>query len=177
MNAPTAESDRERTTIEVPTGLERDELFRLLKSERRRTTLRYLLEYEGEAVGVEPLATAIVDEEDDHGEAEHERIATALIHAHLPKLDEAGVVEYDPDRDRVAATSRAALCEPYLGPVRDVTADAGAEAPTGGPVKPALTGWGGRDLATGLLSKVVGVAAAFRLALLVAASTWTDSNR
>lgn len=178
MSAPTTDPDRDRTTVEATTGLDRDELFHLLKSERRRRTLRYLLEVDRESVEVEALAAAVADGEGDRPpEADRERVTTTLVHADLPRLDEAGVVDYDPDRGRVTATPLVRLFEPYLGPVPDVLADETTDAPTAGPVKPAIAGFAGGSCATFLLLKVVGVAAVFGLALLVAASTWTVLGR
>lgn len=76
----------------------------ILTSERRRTLLE-VLEDRSAPVGVEALAAAI-------GEAELgvealepetvERIAITLHHNHLPKLDDAGVVEYDTTSNHVS---------------------------------------------------------------------------
>lgn len=173
MDAPTTTPDRDRTTIEVPTGLDRDELFRLLGDEHRRRTIRYLLEDEEGAAEVDALAAALAEETDDGpaNGADRRRVATTLAHAHFPKLEEAGVVDYERDRNRVAATPLVAAFEPYMDPAPDAV-DLEPDAAAGGPVRPALAGVAGGSLATFLLLKVVGTAAVFGLALLVAVSAW-----
>lgn len=173
MDAPTTTPDRGRTTIEVPTGLDRDELFRLLGHERRRRTIRYLLEDEEGTADVDVLAAALADEGDDGPAtgADRRRVATTLTHAHLPTLEAAGVVDYERDRNRVAATPLVVAFEPYLEPTPDA-ADGERDAAPGGPARPALAGVAGGSLATFLLLKVVGTAAVFGFALLVAVSAW-----
>lgn len=170
MDAPTTAPGR--TTIEVPTGLDRDELFHLLGDERRRRTVRYLLEEDGETVEVDALAAALADGADGRATgADRQRVAITLAHAHLPKLEAAGVVDYDPDRDRVAATPLLAVFEPYLDPAPDASSSE-SDRPAGDPVVPALAGLAGGGLATFLLLKAAGTVAVVGLALVVAVSAW-----
>ncbi|WP_336001578.1 ArsR/SmtB family transcription factor [Halorientalis halophila] len=77
----------------------RNDLFRALAHPRRRRILAFLRE-EGRAVPVEQIADGIATDE-----APPERIVSgpdveaALYHVHLPKLIEAGLLEWiDPDR-------------------------------------------------------------------------------
>jgi hypothetical protein len=82
--------------------LSRDETFHLLQSELRRSTLRYLDAAEG-TVSLEDLLTGLVARQAD-GEPNPEtceRVATELVHVHLPKLAEVGVVEYDRDAGEI----------------------------------------------------------------------------
>lgn len=88
-----------------------DQIFDLLRSERRRTVLRYLRDEEG-PVSVVDLAERVAAREHDTtvralASAERERVSVSLCHSHLPKLAEAGVVEYDRDRDVVERRPRA----------------------------------------------------------------------
>jgi predicted transcriptional regulator len=41
-------------------------------------------------------------------------VAVALRHTHLPRLADAGVVDYDPDSGRVAPAAAADRLRPYL---------------------------------------------------------------
>lgn len=103
-----------------------DELLGVLQSRRRRLAIYYLCNHrEGEPVGVDALAAAIaameiagtqpwadvgtagmpllsVGGETDGNRTEHLRIS--LVHTHLPKLEETGIVEYDHASGTVRAT-------------------------------------------------------------------------
>lgn len=74
--------------------------FGLLADERRQHTLHYLAE-SVEAVRVSDLANWIARREGDHGADHDERVATSLVHTHLPKLSAAGLVDYDREADLV----------------------------------------------------------------------------
>lgn len=68
-------------------------------------------------VGLDELATQIVHwEQEDitevghvNHEDHHERVVASLYHAHLPKLADAGVLDYDADRGTVQSRSNARL--------------------------------------------------------------------
>lgn len=178
MDAPMTTPDRDRTTIEVPTGLDRDELFSLLGNERRRRTIRYLLENEVETVEVDTLAAALAGEADDEPASggDRQRVATSLAHTHLPKLEAAGVLDYDRDRNRVAATPLVAVFQPYLESMPRA-GDGETDVQGDGPARPALARFAGGSLATFSLLKVAGTAAVFGLAMLVAVSAgWTATS-
>ncbi|USZ67494.1 hypothetical protein NGM10_12240 [Halorussus salilacus] len=73
-----------------------DAIFELLVTERRRNALYVLYRSPG------PLSVSALAEEVAALEgADPERVATALHHVHLPKLADAGVVEYDGDAVRL----------------------------------------------------------------------------
>lgn len=76
-----------------------DELFSLLAAERRRRALR-ALSRRSDSTTVEALVATMAD-----GECESE-IHTALHHAHLPRLADAGAVEFDPDDGVLVLTDR-----------------------------------------------------------------------
>lgn len=100
--------------------------FELLANERRRHTLQYVHQRTG-AVGLDELATQIVDwEQEDttevghmNHEDHHERVVVSLYHAHLPKLADAGVLDYDADRGTVQSGSNARL-ETVLSTAEDL---------------------------------------------------------
>lgn len=78
---------------------------RILSSRRRRVLLEFLAD-EPTPIDVEPLAAAI-GERDGRTEvsptSEIERIAISLHHVDLPMIDEAGLVEYDPETSSVTS--------------------------------------------------------------------------
>jgi len=98
--------DRERLTDdESDTGLLPDQdCIELLASNRRRTLLR-VLEQDGtrQQYTLEALATAVAqtEREGELNAIPSRRVATALHHNHLPKLDDADIVDYDVDGGRV----------------------------------------------------------------------------
>lgn len=69
----------------------KDELLATLADERRRTILTYLRESSSGVATVETL-TADTDLEHPGGD---EANAIALVHADLPRLEDAGLVEFD----------------------------------------------------------------------------------
>ncbi len=75
-----------------------DEYHRLLSSERRRILLDVLAEQPMPA-GLEAVAAAVAEREADAdapAEDAVERVAIALHHNHLPRMADAGVLEYEP---------------------------------------------------------------------------------
>lgn len=168
MQAPTepADTDRERTTGDVPAALEPDEFYRVLQSGRRRRVVRHLLEYVEEPVPVDALATAIARaEHDDPAEGldpeVRDRVAISLDHSHLPTLEAAGVVDHDRTRERVTATPAIEEFEPFFEPEPGVTDDDEAAS------RLALAGLAGASLAT-LLTKRTWTAAGLGVAALLA---------
>lgn len=87
------------------TELSKDELFRILSSSRRRYIIFFLHE-EGESVSLNELATRIAAEENDRPveevtDSERQRVYISLYQTHLPKLEEADIIEYDEDERMV----------------------------------------------------------------------------
>lgn len=68
-------------------------LFETYGWEYRRQTVRYFRESGETVASLDDLVDHVV--EATTGEPDRERIATQLHHVSLPKLDDAGVVEYD----------------------------------------------------------------------------------
>ena len=99
-------------------SLTTDQVFELLADARRRNAVAALREVDG-GTTLGELAETTAARVDDVGRAavttdRRERIAVSLHHCHLPKLADAGVVEYDPDESRVVPTETAAELEPYF---------------------------------------------------------------
>lgn len=89
-------------------ALSLDHLLDLLAREQRRCVLYYL----------DGTGAATVDDLVEHvatasGVAET-NVDVALRHTHLPRLADAGVVDYDPDSGRVALAAAADRLRPYL---------------------------------------------------------------
>jgi hypothetical protein len=86
-----------------------DRSCNLLSSAYRRRVI-YALRKEGRA-SVGDLADAVVSA----GVADvREQAVASLVHTHLPKLAEAGVVEYDGPNDDVSLAENTELLEPFL---------------------------------------------------------------
>jgi DNA-binding transcriptional ArsR family regulator len=95
---------RDRGT-DAPSRLADDQFYRALAATPRRRLLSVLLD--GEERTVDELATVLAgwDATDSGGMAtpeDHERVAVELVHAHLPLLDDAGLVAHDRDDDTVS---------------------------------------------------------------------------
>ncbi|WP_227380896.1 DUF7344 domain-containing protein [Haladaptatus halobius] len=65
----------------------------LLADTHRRTILQYLNDQETDVATVDELATHVHAEVEAVPDPDHAR--TALVHMHVPKLADAGVIEYD----------------------------------------------------------------------------------
>lgn len=115
----------EETTREVelpgvtaPTGvvdsvadLDLDTTFELVRNRRRRLTLSYLVESGGQ-VSVGELAEHVAAVENDTTvraitSDQRKRAYVGLYQCHLPKLADAGVIEYDSDRGHAEAAPAA----------------------------------------------------------------------
>jgi hypothetical protein len=100
------------------TELTQDDVFEILSSPRRRYLL-YHLRTAGEPIELIELAEHVAAWENDVDREEltaqeRKRVYVSLYQTHVPKLDEAGIVDYDPDSGVVALTRRAELLDDYL---------------------------------------------------------------
>ncbi len=98
--------------------LSKDVIFELLKNRRRRQVLAYLLENEA-TVTLGELAERIAAWENDTEVAalssdQRKRVYVALYQTHLPKMDDAGIVDYDQDRGLITLADNADLLVMYL---------------------------------------------------------------
>ena len=71
-----------------------DHIYGVLSDTKRRMALDYLASAEG-AVSLADLSAAVV-ENTDISEPDSDAIRLELHHCHLPKLEDAGMVTYDP---------------------------------------------------------------------------------
>jgi len=95
-----------------------DLVFGILKNGRRRRVIKYLRDAEGE-VTLSDLAEHIAAIENDTTPAQltssqRKRVYVGLYQCHLPKMDDAGVIDYNQARGLVERTAQATHFEQYL---------------------------------------------------------------
>ncbi len=101
-------------------ALPRGEIFEVLSNGRRRQVLHYLKRQEDrQRIELRELVDHVAAWENDVSvdevdADERKRVYTALRQSHLPKMDEAGVIEYDNMRGEVLLTDRAREAQLYL---------------------------------------------------------------
>lgn len=101
--------------------LSQDEVFEVLKSPRRRYALYYLRREGGES-DLSDLTEQVAAWENETTTSaltteQRKRVYISLYQTHLPKLDEANIVEYDRDAGVVRLGDRASDLNLYLGDV------------------------------------------------------------
>ncbi|WP_175424168.1 hypothetical protein [Haladaptatus sp. W1] len=83
--------------------LDESDRHRLLVSERRRVLLEALSDYTP-PVDLEEMARAVAAREDSLYQDKHENVdevSITLHHIHLPMMADFGVLDYDPDSNRI----------------------------------------------------------------------------
>lgn len=112
------------------TPLPKDVIFGLLSVERRRRVIAYLDDNEGETT-VGELAEEIAAIENNTevrllSSQQRKRVYVGLYQCHLPKLDDADVIEFDNARGTVTRRPNAAQLVPYLAidPMATISDDA-----------------------------------------------------
>jgi len=97
-----------------------DQIFDILKNQRRRHVLRYLEEADDE-VRLGELADQIAAWENDKDVSqitsqERKRVYVGLYQCHLPKMDDMGVVDFNKPRGLIDCGKNIHLFGPYLPP-------------------------------------------------------------
>jgi len=111
--------DRESATRvqDAESTISASELFELLAQPGNRYTLAYLSRSDG-AVPYEDLVEYVVDEggtPEGLSTAEfRNQVATRLVHSNLPKLDDAGLIDYDVSEKKIRSTDATDVAVPYL---------------------------------------------------------------
>lgn len=100
-----------------------DLVFKILSNTRRRMVLYYLRRYGG-SVSVAELVGEIAALQnevtvEDLTQQQRKRVYVSLYQTHLPKLEEAGLIEYDDDDGEVRLTDQASDIDSYLTPVTE----------------------------------------------------------
>jgi DNA-binding transcriptional ArsR family regulator len=99
-------------------ALSQDVLFEMLHSPRRRQVLAYLSDRDG-PVDLDDVILQVAAWENDTSvdavsESERKRIYVSLYQTHMPKLDDAGLVEYDDEEGTVELTDLAREAGDYV---------------------------------------------------------------
>lgn len=101
------------------TELPREEVFDVLSNERRQCVLHYLKQVDGRRVELREVVDYVTAWENnaaigDVSSDERKRVYTALRQSHLPRLEEAGIIEYEHLRGEIELTDRAEEVQMYL---------------------------------------------------------------
>jgi hypothetical protein len=107
----------ERTTGELE-NVSQEVVFEMLSNERRRYVVHYLLDA-GEEAELRDLARTVAAWENDKApdeitSQERKRVYNALQQAHLPRMNDAGLVAFDASRGTVSAADDLADLQVYL---------------------------------------------------------------
>lgn len=127
MQSMTLETDRSAHSSDDPATtaqseevpkLSSDEIFHILQTNRRRDTIRYLLDADG-PVKMRDIAEYVAARENDTTveeltSTERQRAYIPLYQSHLPKLDEEGIIEYNQSRGIVRPTEQLEIFKPYI---------------------------------------------------------------
>lgn len=99
--------------------LPREEVFDVLSNERRQCVLHYLKQTDGRRVELREIVDYVTAWENDAtlgnvSSDERKRVYTALRQSHLPRLEDAGIIEYEHLRGEIELTDRAREVQLYL---------------------------------------------------------------
>jgi hypothetical protein len=100
-----------------------DQIFEVLKNSRRRQTLRFLKENDGETT-LSEVAEHIAALENDTTpraitSAQRKRVYIGLYQCHLPKMDDMNVIDFEQNRGTIELGPNAEQLEPYLDGAAD----------------------------------------------------------
>lgn len=115
---PTVADTPDGEADESQEDLSKDEIFFALSNYRRRYVLHYLKQVDGEA-DLSELSEQVGAwengvEVDETTSTQRKRAYVSLRQTHLPKLDDLGIVEFDPVRGTARLTDRATVLDFYL---------------------------------------------------------------
>ena len=104
---------------EPATDISEDELFDVLANQRRRFAVHLLKREERDQIAIGDMAEQIAAWENGIDTAEitgneRKRVYTALQQSHLPKMDDAGVVDFNKDRGIVEPTPALTDIDVYM---------------------------------------------------------------
>lgn len=100
-------------------GVDETAAFDTLSNQRRRWVVRDLLDDTGGETDLGDLAARVAARENETDPAnvtpaQRRRVYTALQQSHLPRMDDQGLVDYDPDRGVVRPTQNLEELRVYL---------------------------------------------------------------
>ena len=122
-DAETDDQQQAESTEQEPLSL--DIVFEILRNERRRLVLHYLRDNDGEAT-LGQLAEHIAALENDTtvtalNAQQRKRVYVGLYQCHLPKMDDAGVIDFNQSRGTIDLCDTAERLETYLDTDEDTT--------------------------------------------------------
>lgn len=101
-------------------GLSQDEIFDILSNERRRYILFYIKRHGGPVNLMELVRELAAREEDTTPEPvsdqAEKRVYISLYQTHIPRLEEAGFIEYDADSNLLSLGDASSAVGRYIGP-------------------------------------------------------------
>lgn len=133
QKTPAAEGEQGASSPQTPLTLTEDAsldtTFDLLKNRRRRLVLRHLATA-SQPVSLSDLAEHIAAaengiERDQLSSQQRKRVYISLYQSHLPKMDEAGAIQFDQDRGTISLTDTADSFYEYLDGAPDRTSSHG----------------------------------------------------
>ena len=107
MSSESLESQFETATVDL--------LLSALSNECSRCVVNYLSESPDDVVSTDELAEYVADRQTESDLHDPDRIATRLHHVSLPRLADAGVVEYDPRSTTVRCRNHSVVAREVLG--------------------------------------------------------------
>lgn len=118
LDSLAAEESTEETEETVEEEVSQGVVFDILKNERRRLVLEHLDE-QGGHVTLGKLAERLAAAENDKPEAqvtskERKRLYVGLYQCHLPRMDDAGAINFDSNRGSVETTDHSTQFIEYL---------------------------------------------------------------
>ena len=118
MDATTQSRSTGTTESSTTTELSKDVIFDILSNDRRRYVLKYLRQ-QGRPVELRELSRQVAAWENEIPPEQisfdqRKRVYTALQQAHLPKMEQTGVIEYDTRQGVVTPSKNAAALDVYL---------------------------------------------------------------
>lgn len=112
------DDDPETTAAEEPDPLPKDVRFDILKNRRRRLVLQYAIEHDNPVtIGTLAEHVAAIENEKDVGalnSRERKRAYVGLYQCHLPRMNDADVIDFDQNRGTVDLGVHADELMPHL---------------------------------------------------------------
>ena len=104
--------------VSDPPQLNQTEVFDILSNDRRRHALHYLLASD-EGTDIGELSEQIAAWENDESleqvtSDERRRVYVSLHQTHLPRMDDAGILQYENSRDTIELTERGESLQVYM---------------------------------------------------------------
>jgi len=126
-----AESETDEAS-DAPPEPSLDLIFEILKNSRRREVIKYLRERD-ERVSLSDLAEHVAAVENGITTAElsssqRKRVYVGLYQCHLPKMDDAGVIDYERSRGTIELRPASSQCFVYLDVDRAARSGGGSRA-------------------------------------------------